>query len=464
MKKTAAFVISLFILCAAAGAADIPGEEFDKLGGVAFNVPGQITGGLANLASANSNSFKITAGNESLCIEINGTSGTVTLDLGTFGPAKIAEMINIRARNGARAKEYLASDGNYKLAVFSMGLTDTLRMICGINTEVITSVQGINTPAGFMGCTLTGIMVYTDSACLTNTSPGSGSDGSGTITTPVFDRGLYSGIDSLNSFTITVSDSQTSGVCTIVYRVRHSTTIAGCQAASFTTLDTGNTTVLSNSSRYVQVRAYLTTGDSPNIYPYIDSMTLTSYAYDVHGNSVTYIFGFPTYVSSAIPARVEMMADGKPVGAGNPLPVIPADSGDPLPVIPVNTKSIPVRIGSDNTTPLPAGTNRIGALSETIVAIAQGIYTCTSAINTAEVCVVTCVFEVQGWNFVCNGTTANSYCLIYDSVSGTTETLYADGGSDYVALNINTLMQNPIFIINNASCTNVTFKIWGRIN
>jgi len=266
MKKTAAFVISLFILCAAAGAADIPGEEFDKLGGVAFNVPGQITGGLANLASANSNSFKITAGNESLCIEINGTSGTVTLDLGTFGPAKIAEMINIRARNGARAKEYLAPDGNYKLAVFSMGLTDTLRIICGINTD---------------------------------------------------------------------------------------------------------------------------------------------------------IFGFPTYTASAIPARVEMMADGKPVGAGNPLPVIP---------------------------------------------IAQGIYTCTSVINTAEVCVVTCVFEVQGWNFVCNGTTANSYCLIYDSVSGTTETLYADGSSDYVALNINTLMQNPIFIINNASCTNVTFKIWGRIN
>lgn len=136
----------------------------------------------------------------------------------------------------------------------------------------------------------------------------------------------------------------------------------------------------------------------------------------------------------ATPPNVAPTVGGNPISADNPLP----------------TTSV-----AKNNSGTICSTNPLD------VVLLKKTYTDTKSAITASSATIAFVGECQGYSFAVDGTTSNSYCTI--CFNSNTYTMYVGDEPVSVGLNINTLLSNPTFILNNYA-TKIRFWIWGRVN
>jgi hypothetical protein len=150
---------------------------------------------------------------------------------------------------------------------------------------------------------------YIDSSHLTDyigidsrVAQGLGANAAGTITSIVFDR-TTSGTITPYYFTITFSDSQSTGMETIAYFYRSGST--NPPTSAWTSYTSGTSTY--DKNQYIQWYAYLTTGSSNTLTPLISRVNLQSDSYYSAGFK---IYGVLISVNNTVNSTSLSMVDG----------------------------------------------------------------------------------------------------------------------------------------------------------
>ncbi|MDD5354919.1 MAG: hypothetical protein PHY56_00020 [Candidatus Omnitrophica bacterium] len=290
-----------------------------------------------SVIATNSNTIQCTESAYKLCIDVNGSMDTITMEdsHGFYTMQQIKQYIDSKKLDNLITVIGVSKEADTdvfdKFLAFSTNYFDGyIQIVDTANTTTETSYDTYASQVSWK----TGSSTYCDSdgrvgwiEIDTHTAKVLGSSyATCTWTSVVFDRGAYSNYNRLYNYIITISDSQSTGLATATYYVRTNTSSAYISSAPWVLTSSGSS--YDGDTRYLQMMVVLTMGDTNLSNPGVDTITIISYAYVLTGDKLFYVLGLDTdkHWGTAPHSQLVVGDTPSPVSKDNPLPMTFVDA------------------------------------------------------------------------------------------------------------------------------------------